>query len=41
LAAYVGNGNVARGVVRVTFWSALAMGVTAGIGALLGKVLAT
>jgi VIT1/CCC1 family predicted Fe2+/Mn2+ transporter len=41
LAAYVGNANVVRGVVRVTFWSALAMGVTAGIGALLGKVLAT
>src|SRR6202521_3617825 len=41
LAAYVGNANVARGVVRVTFWSALAMGVTAGIGALLGTVLAT
>jgi len=40
LAAYVGNANVARGAVRVTFWSALAMGVTAGIGALLGKVLA-
>ena len=41
LAAYVGNANVARGVMRVTFWSALAMGVTAGIGALLGTVLAT
>ena len=41
LAAYVGNANVARGVMRVTFWSAVAMGVTAGIGALLGPVLAT
>src|SRR6202521_3734885 len=41
LAAYVGDANVARGVIRVTFWSALAMGVTAGIGALLGTVLAT
>jgi VIT1/CCC1 family predicted Fe2+/Mn2+ transporter len=41
LAAYVGNANVARGVVRVTFWSAVAMGVTAGIGTLLGTVLAT
>jgi VIT1/CCC1 family predicted Fe2+/Mn2+ transporter len=40
LAAYVGNANVARGVIRVTFWSALAMGVTAGVGALLGRVLA-
>ena len=41
LAAYAGNANVARGVMRVTFWSALAMGVTTGIGALLGTVLAT
>src|SRR5450631_540350 len=39
LAAYVGNSNVARGVMRVTFWSALAMAVTAGIGALLGTVV--
>ena len=35
LAAYVGQASVARGSIRVTFWSALAMGVTAGIGALL------
>ncbi len=41
LAAYVGNANVIRGVVRVTFWSAFAMAVTAGIGAFLGSVLAT
>jgi VIT1/CCC1 family predicted Fe2+/Mn2+ transporter len=40
LAAYVGNANVGRGVMRVMFWSAVAMGVTAGIGALLGPVLA-
>jgi VIT1/CCC1 family predicted Fe2+/Mn2+ transporter len=39
LAAHVGNANVARGVMRVTFWSALAMAVTAGIGALLGTVV--
>jgi VIT1/CCC1 family predicted Fe2+/Mn2+ transporter len=39
LAAYVGNANVAGGVMRVTFWSALAMAVTAGIGALLGTVV--
>ena len=39
LAAYAGKANVARGIMRVTFWSALAMGVTAGIGALLGTVL--
>jgi VIT1/CCC1 family predicted Fe2+/Mn2+ transporter len=41
LAAYVGNANVPRGVMRVMFWSAVAMGVTAGIGALLGTVLVT
>jgi vacuolar iron transporter family protein len=39
LAAYVGNANVLKGVARVTFWSALAMGATAGIGTLLGTVL--
>src|SRR5450759_1970726 len=38
LAARVGGANVATGVMRVTFWSALAMGVTAGIGALFGTV---
>jgi hypothetical protein len=32
LAAYVGDTNVARGITRVGFWSALAMEVTAGIG---------
>lgn len=41
LAAYVGGANVAKGVMRVTFWSVLAMGVTAGIGALLGPLLVT
>ncbi len=36
LAAGAGGANVAKGVMRVTFWSALAMAVTAGIGALIG-----
>src|ERR1035441_3023578 len=36
LAAHIGSANVATGIMRITFWSALAMGVTAGIGALLG-----
>ena len=36
LAAYIGSANVAAGVMRITFWSALAMGMTAGIGALIG-----
>ena len=36
LAAKTGGAKIVPGVVRVTFWSALAMGVTAGIGALIG-----
>ncbi|MEO8630517.1 MAG: VIT family protein [Betaproteobacteria bacterium] len=36
LAARAGGANVVNGVMRVTFWSALAMAVTAGIGALIG-----
>ena len=36
LAADIGSANVAKGVMRITFWSALAMGITAGIGALIG-----
>jgi VIT1/CCC1 family predicted Fe2+/Mn2+ transporter len=34
LAAKIGGAKIFPGVVRVTFWSALAMGVTAGVGAL-------
>ena len=34
LAAHTGGANVWRGAVRVTCWGALAMGLTAGIGAL-------
>jgi len=36
VAANVGGANVAAGAWRVTFWSALAMAVTAGIGSLFG-----
>ena len=36
LAAFIGGAPLAPGVIRVTFWSALAMGLTAGIGLLLG-----
>lgn len=36
LAAHAGGANVATGVIRITFWSALAMGTTAGVGALIG-----
>lgn len=38
LAAKSGGADVRKGVVRVTFWSALAMGATAAIGALFGTV---
>jgi vacuolar iron transporter family protein len=36
LAAKTGGANVRNGVLRVAFWSALAMGVTMGVGALFG-----
>lgn len=38
ISAYIGGARVASGVLRVTFWGALAMGVTAGIGAVFGTV---
>ena len=34
LAAHVGGAGVSAGALRVTFWGALAMGITAGAGAL-------
>jgi VIT1/CCC1 family predicted Fe2+/Mn2+ transporter len=36
VAARVGGASLLVGVVRVVFWGALAMGITAGIGALFG-----
>jgi VIT1/CCC1 family predicted Fe2+/Mn2+ transporter len=36
LAAHAGGAPVVVGAARVTFWSALAMAVTAGVGALFG-----
>jgi VIT1/CCC1 family predicted Fe2+/Mn2+ transporter len=39
LAARVGGANMLRGATRVTFWGALAMGITMGVGALFGKVV--
>lgn len=36
LAAHIGGANRVTGIMRITFWSALAMGVTAAIGALIG-----
>jgi len=36
LAAHTGGASILKGAVRVTFWGALAMGLTAGVGALFG-----
>jgi VIT1/CCC1 family predicted Fe2+/Mn2+ transporter len=36
ISAYIGGAPVARAVARVTFWGALAMAATAGIGRLFG-----
>ena len=38
LAARAGGASVRTGAVRVTFWGALAMGLTAGVGALFGTI---
>jgi vacuolar iron transporter family protein len=38
LAAHTGGAGMAAGALRVTFWGALAMAVTAGVGALFGTV---
>jgi VIT1/CCC1 family predicted Fe2+/Mn2+ transporter len=39
LAARVGGASVVPSVLRVTFWGALAMGITAGVGVLFGTVV--
>ena len=36
LAAETGGASIVRGAIRVTFWSALAMAVTYGVGTLFG-----
>lgn len=38
VAGRVGGARVMVGAMRVTFWGALAMGITAGVGALFGTV---
>jgi VIT1/CCC1 family predicted Fe2+/Mn2+ transporter len=38
LAAYIGGADITRGILRVTFWGALAMAITAGVGMLFGAV---
>ena len=37
--AYVGGASVTKAALRVTFWGALAMALTAGVGALFGTVV--
>jgi VIT1/CCC1 family predicted Fe2+/Mn2+ transporter len=39
LAAHVGGARVIMGAMRVTFWGALAMALTAGVGALFGTAV--
>ena len=39
LAAHVGSAPIIRASARVAFWGALAMGLTAGVGRLLGTVV--
>jgi VIT1/CCC1 family predicted Fe2+/Mn2+ transporter len=38
LAAYTGGAGMLKGIGRVTFWGALAMAITAGVGLLFGAV---
>ena len=39
VAARAGGADMVKGAARVTFWSALAMAVTAGVGALFGTAV--
>jgi VIT1/CCC1 family predicted Fe2+/Mn2+ transporter len=39
IGARAGGANVLRATVRVTFWGALALALTAGIGKLFGTVV--
>jgi vacuolar iron transporter family protein len=39
LAAGAGGAGVTAGAIRVTFWGALAMGLTASVGALFGTIV--
>ena len=39
VAARAGGAPLVAGAWRVTFWGALAMGITAGVGALFGAVV--
>lgn len=39
IAAKAGGASVNKGVVRVTFWSALSMAAATGVGALFGTMV--
>jgi VIT1/CCC1 family predicted Fe2+/Mn2+ transporter len=39
MAARTGGAKVAAGMIRAAFWGALAMAVTAGVGALVGRII--
>jgi vacuolar iron transporter family protein len=39
LAAYAGGASMVRGAIRVAFWGALAMGLTAGVGRIFGTIV--
>ncbi len=39
LAAFVGGAGVVAGAIRVAFWGAVAMAITAGVGNLVGRVM--
>jgi vacuolar iron transporter family protein len=39
VAARAGGAPIANGALRIAFWGALAMGITAGVGALFGAVV--
>ena len=38
-AAYAGGASVVRGALRVAFWGALAMGLTAAVGTIFGTAV--
>jgi VIT1/CCC1 family predicted Fe2+/Mn2+ transporter len=38
-AAYAGGASIVKGALRVAFWGALAMGITAGVGRLFGAAI--
>jgi len=39
VGAKVGGANILRATLRVTFWGALALGITAGVGKLFGTII--